>query len=172
MDVRIVNVFIRIMYQRDRLYTEVEIPVQILLFQQQQDSLSIQIRYNLRLVPQSLVPVGTLDVGQVISLGVHGGVENQLGSIAAVLRPVEFVARPLGVGVASEDEGKEILLHLALWAKEWVSHSYFFSRNQDKNTYSNSRADGGATADSDTSSGISTAGGARRGKRVSVVPCC
>lgn len=100
------------------MYTEVEIPVQILLFQQQQDSLSIQIRYNLRLVPQSLVPVRTLDVGQAISLGVHGGVENQLGSIAAVLRPVELVARPLGVGVASEDEGKEILLHLALRGKE------------------------------------------------------
>lgn len=70
------------------------------------------------LVPQGLVKVSALDISQIILLEVHRRVEDKLGSIAAILGPVDLVAGPLAVGVPGEDKGKEVLLHLALDSEE------------------------------------------------------
>lgn len=66
------------------------------------------------LIPQSLVPVQTLGIGQIILASVHSRVEDKLGAVAAILGPVDLVAGPLGVGVAGQHEREEIFLHLPL----------------------------------------------------------
>lgn len=73
------------------------------------------LRHSAYLVPQSLVPVSAFSISKVILLKVHGGVEDKLGGIAAILGPVYLVAGPLGVGVSGEDKREEVLLHLALY---------------------------------------------------------
>lgn len=65
------------------------------------------------LVPQSLVPESDLLVGQIRTLQVKvGGVEHNILLVLTVQRPLQLVISPLGVGVASQDKGHEVLLHL------------------------------------------------------------
>lgn len=67
-----------------------------------------------RSVPERLVPELGLGIRQVVLLEVKGSVEDHLsaGSRAiAVLGPLDLVLGPHGVGVASQDEGHEVLLH-------------------------------------------------------------
>lgn len=71
--------------------------------------------HSITLVPQSLIPVETLRISEVILLGVHSSVEDQLSSIATILRPVGLIAGPLLVRVSSQDEGKKVFLHFALY---------------------------------------------------------
>jgi hypothetical protein len=65
------------------------------------------------LIPQSLVPEMGLGVGQIIYLSVHGSVEDELGGrvLLIISRPVQLVICPFGVGVTSQDERQEVLLH-------------------------------------------------------------
>lgn len=69
------------------------------------------------LVPKSLVPKQAFGVGKIILHSIHCRVEDNFGGIRAVLRPVDFVARPLRVGITSQNKGEKILLHLALLVK-------------------------------------------------------
>lgn len=66
------------------------------------------------LVPESLVPKQAFSVGKIIVHGIHGRIEDNLGGVRAVLGPVNFVVRPLMVGISSQNKGEKILLHLAL----------------------------------------------------------
>lgn len=76
------------------------------------------------LVPKRLVPVQALSIGQVVLIQVEGGIEDQLVACRSVvvLRPVELVVGPHGVGVAGQDEGEEVLLHHDLPANTSVSN--------------------------------------------------
>lgn len=103
------------------------------------------------LVPQSLVPESDLVVGQVRSLGVEiGGVEDNVLLALAVQGPLKLVIGPLGVGVASQDKGHEVLLHLD------SSRGVHSARHL-------SRLDGAAL-------GGGRVGGGRAGQSVSAVP--
>lgn len=64
-------------------------------------------------VPKSLVPERNLRILQVRRLGVQPRrVEDEVLPTLAVQGPLQLVLGPLSVGVASEDERQEILLHL------------------------------------------------------------
>lgn len=69
------------------------------------------------LVPKSLVPKQAFSVGKIILHGIHCRIEDNFGGIRAVFGPVDFVARPLRVGITSQNKGEKILLHLALLVK-------------------------------------------------------
>ena len=63
------------------------------------------------LIPQGFIPVQALIACEVVAVEVHGCVENQLSSrgrvsAVTVLRPVELVIGPQGVGVSRQNEGK------------------------------------------------------------------
>lgn len=69
--------------------------------------------YILPLIPKSLVPECNLRVLQVGSLGVQSRrVEDEILSALAIEGPLHLVVGPLCVGVASEHERQQVLLHL------------------------------------------------------------
>jgi hypothetical protein len=59
------------------------------------------------LVPKNLVPVQALVVGQIVFIKIERGVEDQLRTSCgrvSILGPVDLVARPHGVRVASQNK--------------------------------------------------------------------
>lgn len=67
-----------------------------------------------QLIPQRLVPILALRIRQIILLEVHGRIEHDLGRVTTVLRPVDFIIWPHGVGVAGVHEREQVFLHFPL----------------------------------------------------------